>query len=459
MEKMQSSSRRDFLRRIALATPALAIPGMVLRCASKPPPGSTIETTPIDAIGPVAAEGSGATLLELPEGFDYVVLGEEGSPLLDGRPTPGLHGGIGVFAFKDRIRIIRSHGSVNPVSTAPGDPLHIYDPVGGGSTTTIDLAVETGEVMLQRTSLGGTANNAGGGPTPWMSWIFCEATTRGVGSGYTQPHGYCFEARVDLDGGIIPVPLKGMGRFVHVSVCMDPVTQFVYLTEHALDGSGFYRFIPRRQRSLAAGGTLQILSIANQPGFDPRQWSQIGEPMAVEWRNTPEADPQAAEEDPHAVFKMGLAVGGIPFGRGGGVVYDDGAIFFTTLDGTGRLSRRLWEYRVRASRDREKLPTELVSTLQLRNERPESSSARIGGELCIAPDGTLLIAERNAEVAALRAFTRTGRVYDFALIVDESSQARFGGAAFTPDGTTLFINQQSPGKTFAVRGPWARLGL
>jgi secreted PhoX family phosphatase len=33
-------------------------------------------------------------------------------------------------------------------------------------------------------------------------------------------------------------------------------------------------------------------------------------------------------------------------------------------------------------------------------------------------------------------------------------EAAFAGATFSPDGSTLFVNLQSPGLTFAMTGPW-----
>ncbi len=37
--------------------------------------------------------------------------------------------------------------------------------------------------------------------------------------------------------------------------------------------------------------------------------------------------------------------------------------------------------------------------------------------------------------------------------------SEFAGACYSPDGKRLFFNIQSPGITFAVRGPWGSGGL
>ena len=34
------------------------------------------------------------------------------------------------------------------------------------------------------------------------------------------------------------------------------------------------------------------------------------------------------------------------------------------------------------------------------------------------------------------------------------SRHEFTGATFSADGTTLFVNLQQPGTTFAITGPW-----
>ena len=48
--------------------------------------------------------------------------------------------------------------------------------------------------------------------------------------------------------------------------------------------------------------------------------------------------------------------------------------------------------------------------------------------------------------------TQDGEVYPFARNAGQPSE--FAGATFSPDGTTLFVNVQGPGLTFAIRGPW-----
>ena len=56
----------------------------------------------------------------------------------------------------------------------------------------------------------------------------------------------------------------------------------------------------------------------------------------------------------------------------------------------------------------------------------------------------------NLSDADLAAMGRTGQ---FSAKDDRGNE--FAGATFDFDGSTLFVNVQTPGVTFAIRGPWA----
>ena len=45
-----------------------------------------------------------------------------------------------------------------------------------------------------------------------------------------------------------------------------------------------------------------------------------------------------------------------------------------------------------------------------------------------------------------------GSFYRFA--TNKLDQSEFAGVTFSPDGTTMFVNYQWSGKTFAITGPW-----
>ena len=80
--------------------------------------------------------------------------------------------------------------------------------------------------------------------------------------------------------------------------------------------------------------------------------------------------------------------------------------------------------------------------------------------------GTLVVCEDSIGDNFLRGLTRRGDIWDIALnrLVASDGTERFGdefaGSTFSPDGRTLFVNiQASRGMTFAIWGPWDRIGV
>ena len=51
----------------------------------------------------------------------------------------------------------------------------------------------------------------------------------------------------------------------------------------------------------------------------------------------------------------------------------------------------------------------------------------------------------------LRGVTPRGEVYTLAFL---HLQTELAGACFSADGSTLFLNIYSPGRTLAISGPW-----
>jgi secreted PhoX family phosphatase len=48
--------------------------------------------------------------------------------------------------------------------------------------------------------------------------------------------------------------------------------------------------------------------------------------------------------------------------------------------------------------------------------------------------------------------TQSGALFKFAK--NSLNNSEFAGATFSPDGSTFFVNIQSPGLTLAITGPW-----
>jgi secreted PhoX family phosphatase len=407
---------------------------------------------------PTATVNTNESLLSLPEGFQYTVIGKTGDKMSDGHLTPHAHDGMAAFDVKGELRLVRNH-EVNYPLGVPGAAIgpNAYDPLAGGGTTTLIIDRKTRTVVRDFVSLSGTLVNCAGGPTPWNSWISCEETVLGTekvkGSsgeegGFSKPHGYCFEVPAAANKPVKPVPLKAMGRFVHEAIAVDPRTGIVYLTEDK-GHSGFYRFLPKRKGKLSEGGRLQMLAVKDRPQYDARTEQTAGVVLPVAWVDIPKPDPAEAEQDPWAVYKQGIAAGATAFDRLEGCLYGRGKIFFTSTSGGDLKLGQVWEYSP-SVRD--------GGTLTLLFEPKDPAFLNMPDNLCLTRNGNLLICEDNGTNVHLQLLTRSGRVSAVARNVVPGFETReFAGVTFSPDGQTLFVNIQVPGLTFAIWGPWDRV--
>jgi secreted PhoX family phosphatase len=80
-----------------------------------------------------------------------------------------------------------------------------------------------------------------------------------------------------------------------------------------------------------------------------------------------------------------------------------------------------------------------------------------GDNLTVAPWGDLILCEdlvtRSPNLTAhLRGVTPKGEIYTLAR--NANNRSEFAGSTFSPDGTILFVNIQSPGHTLAITGQW-----
>ena len=414
-------------------------------------------------------------ILDLPEGFAYRVIAQGGETMDDGLFMPGQFDGMGCFpAGGSRVALVRNHelkadsrshrnwgpGGLNleRIGMIPAD--RAYDTykngrvLPGGTTTQIyDMA--TGRTVSQRLSLAGTAVNCAGGQTPWGSWLTCEETeatpeTHDV----TKSHGWVFEVPA-LDRGLAdPVPLKAMGRFEHEAVVVDPRTGIVYLTEDKPD-SLFYRFIPDRPGELARGGKLQAMVIRDKRGADTanktdRLWN-VGDWLAVDWIDLHEV------ESPKGDLRMrGKADGAATVARGEGIHWGDGELYLTATSG-GPIERgQILRYV--PSRD-EGRPGERrrPGRIQLFLESTDERVMNMGDNLTVTPWAHLLVCEDNYSPTNpnyMRGVTADGKSYAVARSAYVTN-TEFAGVCLSPDGSTVFVNMQNPGITFAITGPWA----
>ena len=457
--------RRQFLRHTTAAGMALAF-GSFTRLAE------TAATQALKAIGygelfPVAARNTGETVLALPKGFSYNVLGRTGDRMSDGRSTPNEHDGMAAFSYGGELRLVRNHeiNDDRPLDgVAIGDTNH-YDAQAGGGTTTLVIDARTRLIKRDFVSLSGTLNNCAGGPTPWGSWISCEETTLGAGEylddgervgGFGKPHGYCFEVPAAANSCVPPVALADMGRFSHEAIAVDSQSGIVYLTEDSKPYCGFYRFLPRRPGHLAEGGVLQILAIDRRPEYDTGIGQTIGKRFDVHWLTIDDPDPQSADLDEQAVFLQGTRKGAARFRKLEGCWSDaDGGIWFVSSNGGEAGGGQVWRYDPRG-RD--------AGRLTLVFESPDRELLDMPDNICLDPNSAnvYMCEDSDYEGAGgtqenfVRILSPQGRIADFAKnILTGYDETELAGATFSPDGQTLFFNIQTPGLTVAVWGDFA----
>ncbi len=445
-------TRREFVRNsTALAGAFSATPVFRAFAADVGVP----EALPYGDVKPTKDRSTGLNLLELPDGFDYWSFGWAGEPLSAGLPTPPRHDGMAAFQKdKHRVVLIRNHEIGGPLD--PLQPMLNYDAKAGGGTTTLTFNTRTRQVEHSYVSLSGTFRNCAGGPTPWNTWLSCEETVDGPESlpGLEKPHGFVFE--VPRDRPSLPIPITEMGRFVHEAAAVDPGTGIVYLTEDRYT-AGFYRFVPNERSQLAKGGKLEMLAIRGHKAFETRKGLQNGEEFEVSW--VPINDPTRAHAttnvgDALGVYAQGTELGAATFARLEGAWYAGGKIYFTATTGGEGMHGQIWSY----------VPSE--ERLRLIYESPSRSQLDNPDNLTISPRNGVLLCEDNGRDIRLQGITAAGKPFVFARnntvlngevqgIQGDFRRAEFAGATFSPDGRWLFVNIQTPGISFAIRGPWA----
>jgi secreted PhoX family phosphatase len=447
-----------------------------------------------NTLGPIPDERDGVVRLWLPEGFKYRSFHDTQDPVTldDGTALPGRHDGMAAFRGPGGNTILVRNHEVNGPGTFFGPAVPApYDTATQGGTTTIEVT-RFGEVVRAFTSLNGTQMNCSGGPTPWGSWITCEETVNGpdVGPDFTgasnvtltKPHGYLFE----VPAGSVSArqPLTRAGRFAHEAIAVDPHSGTIYLTEDNFGfPSGFYRYVPRvnpmRTGFVANDGRLQMLAVVGQPNADLAVTQPEGATYKVAWVDIDEPDfllpytpgetaPTANDTAINMVGSQGRAKGAARFSRLEGAYHENGTIYFTstqgggpaepgdsdTIQGWGNGFGQVWAYRIAARK------------LSLVYQSPGPDVLDFPDNVTVSKRGTIVLCEDSSNDNYLRGLTRNGKLFDIALnrLVGNDGTVRFNdefaGATFSPDGHTLFVNiQASRGMSFAIWGPWHRVGV
>lgn len=407
-------------------------------------------------------------LIDLPKGFSYKVISRFGDTMTDGFQVPDHADGMGCVGLDDaRVALVRNHElNIYDVERGPNTenlPLDfaVYDKTGDGiplpgGTTSIIYNLKTGEVEKEFISLLGTLRNCAGGVTPWGSWLTCEENVTRRGDGVGKDHGWVFEVPFTADGPIEPIPIKGLGRFNHEAIAIDPRTGIVYLTEDR-DDSLFYRFIPNTPGKLQDGGKLQALAfVGHAAGADSRNWDMptwnVGDWVETSWIDLEDTDSPIDDD----LRIRGQAKGAAIFARGEGVHWGDNELYFCCTSGGRAVLGQIMRY-VPSTFEGTRKESDAPGQLQLFLESNDPNSFNFGDNLTVAPNGHLIVCEdqyTDGAVNHIRGVTPNGHAYDFARIRLQSESA---GACFSPDGTTLFVNIFKPTGTLAITGPWHHL--
>ena len=457
-----SLSRRGFL---ASGAAGLAFSGLAQAVRAQAPESYRNEVT---AYGPLRRDPLG--VFDLPEGFEYRIVSQAGETMADGLLVPAKFDGMGCFSAPgrfgfgggSRVALVRNHeldkDDVN--EGACGIAHHLLDrldmsraygrdaagmPLSGGTTTLI-YDLEERRTIRQHLSLAGTSTNCAGGVTPWGSWLTCEETSIQAGEEVQQDHGWVFEVPANARGLVEPRPLRAMGRFDHEAACVDPSTGVVYMTEDE-DDSLFYRFIPDAPGRLHEGGRLQALAVRGAPGADLRNWEGRTAWRQGGWLDVDWIDLDDVESPNGDLRQRGHAAGAALFARGEGLHWGDGEMFFTATSGGSRQFGQIVRH----------VPDANGGRIQLFIESSDDQVYDYGDNLTVAPWGHLLVCEDrySTETNHLRGVTPEGRIYTLARNVYEGN-SELAGVCFSPDGSTLFVNIQSPGITLAITGPWSQ---
>lgn len=433
------------------------------------------------AAAPASARGYGplvpdpAGLLDLPAGFSYRVLSRAGDPLRSGEGTvPANCDGMAAFAAGrggnrgvggergnggGGVRLVRNHENRTTAAlrVPPVEGL-TYDPYALGGCTVLDLD-PAGRVTGERVALAGTAVNCAGGRTPWNTWLTCEETEDRAGtSGYGRDHGFVFEVDPADPHRSGAVPLTAMGRFAHEAVAVDPYLGVVYETEDAfVEPFGlFYRFLPARPLgglgSLRAGGALEALRVPGLPNL-----AVVDEPGAqfpVEW--VPVPDPSASGTP---IRLQDFGPGGITHAQklegcywGGTGVHFVSSYSRSSEGSPADHHGQVWFYDPLRSRLRLDVVFGPAADVQLPGDSPDN--------ICLAPDGGLMVCEDGGGAQYVFGVTPGGEVYPMARNADDIGKpgapewGEFAGVTFSPDARTMYVNAYAPGTTFAVTGPW-----
>lgn len=371
-------------------------------------------------------------ILDLAEGFTYTILQTAvTTETTDGWRVPGRPDGMAIFEQDGKWVLMRNH-ELSPSDVFSGfwagktesPPAELFSDEDQGGVSRLVIEPETLEVLSTNMVLGGTRRNCAGGVSPW-GWLSCEEDVE-------DGHGWVFACPADAETLQPPQQIKAYGRFNHEAVAIDPETHIAYLTEDRQDGC-VYRFVPDDKDDPWGAGTLQAMAVQGTDNFDTSTDMETGDVVGLRWVDV--ADNNLEIDD---LRYRAQDLGAARIARGEGMWFHEGDVYLSSTSGGPTEGGQI--FRIRLSE----------MSLELLAQSTDRTVLDYPDNITVSPWGQVWICEDGAALDSIRYLTADGEIREFAR--NRLSTSEFTGICFSPDGTTMFVNIQSNGLTFAIRG-------
>lgn len=413
-----SVDRRTFLKSAGLLGTTVGMTLPRIARAEAPTFGETVE----DPDG----------IMDLAEGFTYTIIQTAiTEDTADGWRVPGRPDGMACWEVDGKWVLMRNH-ELSPsdvfsgfwAGKADSAPPESFDQYDQGCVSRVVIDPETLEVLSTNLVLAGTRRNCAGGISPW-GWLSCEEST-------DPGHGWVFACPLDAEALQEPQQIKAYGRFNHEAIAIDPETNTAYMTEDKGDGC-IYRFVPDSKDDPWGAGKLQAMAVQGVDKFDTSEEMETGDVVGVRWIDVVDNTSDIDDLRYRATDK-----GAARIARGEGMWWHEGKVYFTSTSGGPTEGGQIF------CLDLADMSLELLA------QSTDRQVLDYPDNMCVSPWGQVWICEDGSALDSIRYLTADGEIREFAR--NRLSTSEFTGICFSPDGTTMFVNIQSNGLTFAIRG-------